>query len=341
MREDINIVIDHFKKLYNVDPKLPVNEQIKRRRNIVENYGAINGKKEIIDENISIKKIKAHGVNCEWILAPGADEDQRLLYMHGGAFFAGSLDSHRAMCCEISKRAGVGVLNVDYRLAPEYAFPSGLEDCYDAYQWLLNNIPGKKTKPKSIFLAGDSAGGNLSIALAVKLKYSHLKMPDAILAMSPVLDFTGKSDSIKRLDGKDPVINKKALLQGLPLVYLFGKDLVNIDKSPINKARIISKAILNKQKLAKNELVSPIYADLTGLPPIMLNVGETELLLDDSIRFAEKAQKQGVDVSLKVWKDMMHVFTAFLGHLPEAEECFNDMTKFIEKHKKNSLNLIT
>lgn len=333
MREDVNLVIEHFKKLYNVDQNLSISEQINKRRNIVENYGSIDGNKPEIDKNISIKKVKAHGVNCEWIVAPDADEDQRLLYIHGGAFFAGSLESHRAVCCEISKRSKIGVLNVDYRLAPEHPFPLGLDDCYDAYQWLLNNIPDKKSKAKSIFVEGDSAGGNLSIALAIKLKYSHIKMPNAILAISPVLDFTGKSESIKRLDGKDPVINKKALLQGLPLVYIFGNDLINIEKSPINKARLLSKAILTKKRLSKNQLISPIYADLRGLPPIMINVGENELLLDDSVRFAEKAKKSGVDITLKVWKDMMHVFTAFLGYLPEAEECFNDMSEFIYKHK--------
>lgn len=333
MREDVEVIINHFKKLYNVDPKLPVSEQIKKRRFIVEKYGSIDGVDAVIDESISIKKIKAHGIPCEWIVAPDADENQRLLYLHGGAFFAGSLDSHRAISCEISKRAGVGVLAVDYRLAPEHAFPSGLEDCYDAYQWMLNHIPGKKSKAKSVFIAGDSAGGNLSISLGVKLKYSHLRMPNAILAVSPVLDFTAQGESIRRLDGQDPVINKKALVQGLPLVYLFGKDILKIEKSPINKFKVLSKAILNKKRLSKNELVSPLFADLTGFPPTLINVGEIELLVDDSKRFAEKAKKQGVDIELKIWKDMMHVFIAFLGYVPEAEQCLNEMSEFINKHK--------
>jgi len=332
LREDIQLIFNHFKELYNIESNLTVNQQIQKRRGIVEKYGSVGGVDPLIDSSVSIKKIKAHGIPCEWIVAPNADENNRLVYIHGGAFFAGSLDSHRAISCEISKRAGVGVLAVDYRLAPDHPFPSGLDDCYDAYQWLLNNIPDKKIKAKNIFIAGDSAGGNLSISLALKLKNTELKSPNAVIAFSPVLDFLCKSPSISKLDGIDPILNKKGLVQGLPLVYLFGKDVAKIEKKAINKFILLSKVILNKKKLSLNPLVSPIYGDLEGLPPILINVGEIELLVDDSIRFYEKAKKQGVDIHLKVWKDMMHVFVAFLGHIPEADQCLNEMSDFIKKY---------
>ena len=335
MREDVQVIYKHFETLYGNVNKLKnisISEQIKQRRNIVENYGSINGITPVIDSDILIQKIKVRGINCEWIVAPNADINKRLLYLHGGAFFAGSLDSHRAISCELSKRAGVAVLAVDYRLAPDHPFPAGLEDSFDTYQWLLENTPDQKSKAQKIFVAGDSAGGNLAVALLIKLKYSTERMPDAVLPISPVLDFSGKSESITRLDGKDPIINKKAFLKGLPLVYLFGKDVLKIEKSKLNKWSLLLKVLLSKNKLVKNPLVSPIYADLEGLPPIFINVGENELLLDDSIRFAEKARSQGVEVKLKVWSDMIHVFVAFLGYVPEAEECLNEMTEFIKKY---------
>lgn len=338
LRKDVETIFNHFESLYGtikVTKKINVKEQIKQRRNIVENYGSVNGVNPEIDSLITIKKVNVHGVPCEWIVAPGADTSKRLLYIHGGAFFAGSLDSHRAISCEFSKRAGVAVLAVDYRLAPENPFPLGLDDCYDAYQWMLENTPDGKSKASNVFIVGDSAGGNLSISLLLKLKYSTLRMPDAVLPISPVLDFSGKSKSIYKLDGQDPVINKKALLQGLPLVYLFGKEISKLEKSRINKYLMLMKVLMYKKKLSKNPLVSPLYAkDLTGLPPIFINVGEFELLVDDSVRFTEKAKKQGVDIKLKVWKDMMHVFVAFLGHVPEAEECLNEMAEFIKQHTK-------
>lgn len=333
MRDDVKLIFDHFNTLYggvNSSGKFNVKQQITDRRKIVENYGSVNGVNPIIDEYITIKKVKVRGIPCEWIIAPDADPNKRLLYIHGGAFFAGSLDSHRAMSCEISKRAGVAVLAVDYRLAPENPFPAGLDDCFEAYEWLLENSINGRSKATSIFIAGDSAGGNLAISLLLKLKYTTLRMPNAVLPISPVLDFTFKSKSIHQLADKDPVINKKGLLKGLPLVYLFGKDILKLDKGNINKAAVLTKVILNKNKYVKNPLVSPIYGDLTGLPPILINVGASEILRDDSIRFVEKARQQGVKASVKVWDDMMHVFIAFKGHVPEAELCLDEMADFIK-----------
>jgi monoterpene epsilon-lactone hydrolase len=335
LREDIKVVINHFKKLYSNAKTLEnssVEEIVKERRWIVENYGLIDGKEPVIDPEIIIKKVNIRGVNCEWILAPNADKNKRLLFLHGGAFIAGSLDSHRALSCELSKRAGVSVLAVDYKLAPENPFPSGLEDCYDVYDWMLENSIDEKITADKVFISGDSAGGNLSLAILFLIRESNLRMPNAVLPISPVLDLFGKSPSVNNLDGFDPILNKKAFVKGLPLVYLFGKDVLKMNESKFKKISTVFKIITRKSKLIKNPLVSPIYGDLKNFPPILINVGDVEILRDDSIRFVDKARKEGVKASVKVWPNMIHVFVAFLGYLPEAEDCINDMANFIKLH---------
>lgn len=335
MREDVKVVINHFKKLYKnlkSTKNSSIADQVKDRRWIVENYGSIDGKNPIIDSTILIEKISVNNINCEWIVDTNADKNKRLLYIHGGAFIAGSLDSHRAMCCELSKRAKVAVLSVDYRLAPENPFPAGLDDCYEAYKWLIDNSGNEKNKAKKLFISGDSAGGNLSLALLLKIKAEGITMPNAVLPTSPVLDLLGNSDSVKSLDGLDPIINKKALIYGLPVAYLFGKDALKMDSSKIHKIITIGKVLATKKQLLKNPLVSPIYGDLSGLPPILINVGEIEVLRDDAIRFVDKARKQGSPANVKVWPHMIYVFIAFLGYLPEAEQCLDEMADFIKKY---------
>jgi monoterpene epsilon-lactone hydrolase len=337
LREDVKVIFNHFKEQFgpvNSAKKINIPEQLIIRRDLVERYGAINGVHTPIDPEISIRPVKVRGIPCEWICAPNADKSKVMLYIHGGAFLAGSLNSHRPLSCEITKRSGVCILAVDYRLAPEHPFPAGLDDCFDVYDWLLENGPDGKSKPESIFIGGDSAGGNLSLALLLKIKKINLRMPDACITFSPVVDFDGKGASISSLDGVDPVLNKKALIKGLPLVYLFGRDILKISKSKIKNAPILLKVLLNKKKLMRNPLVSPIYGDLTGLPPIMIHMGEYELLRDDATSFAEKARRQGVDITLKVWPQMVHVFIAFLGYVPEAEQCYDEMADFIRKHSK-------
>ena len=332
-RPDVLRVVKHLRGLYKSAPKTKeIPKLLAHRRYVVENYGNIDGNIPIIEPTIKVEKIKVRTIDCEWLCHENADPQKRLMYLHGGAFIAGSLDSHRPLAAELSKRAGVAVLLVDYRRAPEYPYPAGLDDCIDAYNWMVeNNLEGKE-KATHTFIAGDSAGGNLTLACLLKIKDSELKMPNAALAISPPTDLAGKSVSVTTLNGFDPILEKKAYKVLLPLVYLFGKEALKIQDSWQNKVNLVSKIVLKKKRLVKNPYVSPIYGNLEGLPPIFINVGDVEILRDDSIRFVDKARKAGTNASIKVWPDMIHVFVAFMGYLPEAEQCIDEMSDFIKKY---------
>ncbi|MFN8673651.1 MAG: alpha/beta hydrolase [Candidatus Sericytochromatia bacterium] len=329
MREDLTLIKKHFKELYkNVqNPKnTPIEDLVKERRGIVERYGFVNGIEPPISEEAKITKLTIGNISAEWLMAPDSDPNKRLLYLHGGAFIAGSINSHRLLAYELAKRAKIAVLIIDYRLAPENPFPAGLDDCFEAYNWLLENSLEKKEPAHKIYVAGDSAGGNLSIALALKLKKEKKQLPNAISSVSPVLDLFGRGESVKKLDGIDPVLNRKGLVFGLPMVYLFGKDVLNMKD---NKLKVMTKILVSKNKKIRNPLVSPLYADLSGLPPIFINTGENEILRDDSTRFYKKAKEKGVNIKLKIWPEMMHVFIAFLGYLPEADKCLDEIADFL------------
>jgi monoterpene epsilon-lactone hydrolase len=336
MREDMDIIFNHFKSLNRkISQAKNLMEIIEAARYKVENYASVNDKAPGVSREFSVKKVEINNIPCEWIYNEKADKDIRLLYIHGGGFIAGSLDSHRGLSAMFSELAGVSVLAVDYRLAPEHPFPAGLDDCYEAYNWLLENGPDGSQPAKSLFIAGDSAGGNLAIALALKLKKHKLSMPNALLAISPVLDLSAKSPSIFTMDGIDPVINKKAL-KGLPLIYLFGREIMAMKQSKSKIPSVLFKILMNLRRLIRHPYVSPLYADLSGLPPVLINVGAVELLRDEAVMFVEKAKKQGVDATVKVWPDMIHVFIAFWGHIPEAEECCREMASFIRQHAVQS-----
>src|SRR5690606_20377567 len=187
--------------------------------------------------------------------------------------------------------------------------------------WLLANSPQGKKPARSIFIAGASAGGNLALTTSLCLKAGKIPLPSAILPVSPVTALTGNSESITVMDGVDPVINKKAFLFGLPLIYLYGPDVLKTGQSKINKLALMTKALLTRSRNLRNPFVSPIFGNLSGLPPIFINVGDIELLRDDSIRFVDKARAAGVNATVKVWPHMMHVFVAFSEYLPEADQC--------------------
>jgi acetyl esterase/lipase len=245
--------------------------------------------------------VSAGGVPAEWIAGPGAADDRVILYVHGGGYVMGSIATHREMIARLSKASGARGLALDYRLAPEHPFPAAVEDATVAYRWLL----GQNIKPSNIVVAGDSAGGGLTVATLLSIRDAKLPLPAAGVCISPWVDMEGTGESMTTRAKADPVVQKDGLL-GMAQLYLGGKD----PKSP---------------------LAAPLHADLKGLPPLLIQVGDAETLLDDSTRIADKAKKAGVKVDLEVWPEMPHVWHLFAPFLPEGQQAIEKIGKYVRQ----------
>lgn len=255
-----------------------------------------------------VRSIDLAGLQCEWLVAPGADPNRRLLYIHGGGWSAGDLDSHRPLSARISRAAKAAVLAVHYRLVPEHPFPAGLDDCVHAYRWLRSNGPNGPAEAKTIFIAGDSAGGNLTLATLLACKERNIPLPTGAIPLSAATDFSAAGASFKTRAGIDPIIPAEpAGIQAMGMLYTQGR------ADPANP------------------LCSPLNGDLRGLPPLLIQVGDAEVLLDDSTRFAAKAKAAGVDATLEVWPDMPHVWQLFGGYLPEADQAIENIGRFVQR----------
>jgi acetyl esterase/lipase len=224
-----------------------------------------------------------------------------LLYLHGGAWMIGSPAMYRAFVSRLAFLTQTDALVIDYRLAPEHSVPAGLDDCLAAFEYLQERgiAPGK------IVVAGDSAGANLTLALLVALRDRGLPLPAAAVAISPATDLTGGGGSYASRAKLDPFFGSKEL-------------------GHVSQAYAVDHPL-------DAPLISPLLADLHGLPPLLIHVGDHEVLLDDSVRFAEKAQAAGVDVTLKVWPEMFHVFQIFEPLLPEARPANREIAEFIQR----------
>lgn len=244
---------------------------------------------------------RADGVPAEWISTPGAKKDQVVLYLHGGGYVAGSIASHREMLTRLARETGRYVLALDYRLAPENPFPAALEDAVGAYRWLAAD---QQIDPTNITIAGDSAGGGLTLATLLKLKEDGDPMPRAAVCLSPWTDLAMTGESITTRAAEDPFIVAEGAGKIVPF-YTNGDD-------------------------SQNPLISPLYGDPAGLPPLLIHVGTRECLLDDSVRFADKAKAAGVPVTLEVWEDLIHVFHLFAPMAPEGREGIRKIAAFLK-----------
>ena len=245
------------------------------------------------------EKVDAGGVPAEWVTAPGCDPARAVLYLHGGGYVIGSINTHRRLAYDISAASGARVLVIDYRLAPEHPFPAAIEDAAKAWRWLLQQ--GFATSQLAI--AGDSAGGGLTLASLVNLRDQKLGLPACAVAISPWVDLEGLGNSITARAAQDPMVQKDGLLWMAGL-YLNGKD-------------------------ARTPLAAPLHADLKGLPPILVQVGTAETLLDDATRIAEKLHAAGIDVRLAIWPNMLHVFPLFAPILSEGRDGCLEIGNFI------------
>ena len=245
--------------------------------------------------------VNAGGVPCRWASAPGVSPERTLLYFHGGGFSIESPRLHTNFATAIGRGVNARALLVDYRLAPEYPFPAGPDDCLQAYRWLLNQ-PG--VCPSRIVIAGDSAGANLTLVTLLQIKEAGLPMPAAAWALSPGVDCDWSHTNFEELQKLDPMFTRQALDIMTPY---FG----DADRS--------------------DSRISPINGDLRGLPPMLLEAGEKEMLRDHPPRFAERAQAAGVEVVCRVWQGMPHVFQSF-GFLPEAKLARQQACDFLNEH---------
>ncbi|HXZ85388.1 MAG TPA: alpha/beta hydrolase [Myxococcota bacterium] len=241
-----------------------------------------------------------NGVPAEWVSMPGAAADRAVLYLHGGGYVLGSIATHRELAARISAASGARVLVIDYRLGPEHPFPAAVEDALKAYRWLLEAgfAPGR------IAVAGDSAGGGLTVAALLAARDAKLPLPATGVCISPWLDLEGSGTSMTSKAAEDPIVQKE------PLRLLAGHYLGSADP--------------------RTPLASPLYADLRGLPPLLIQVGSAETLLDDSTRIADKLRAAKVDVELEVWPEMIHVWHAF-AMLPEAGQAVARIGQHLRK----------
>lgn len=238
------------------------------------------------------------GVDCSWVRAREASAGA-LLWAHGGGFNAGSAVTHRDLAARLAAATGLPVLLVDYRLAPEHPYPAGRDDVATVYRALL----AQGFAPEQLVVGGDSAGGNLAVSALLTLRDGGVALPSAVVLVSAWLDLTLSGDSISTRTHIDPVTSKHGLERAAGLYCAAGEQA--------------------------EPLASPVFARLAGLPPTLVQVGDHELLLDDSTRFARSAQAAGVDVTLEVWPEMWHVWHSFAAELPEAQQALEHIGDFV------------
>jgi monoterpene epsilon-lactone hydrolase len=248
---------------------------------------------------VRVVPVRAGGVTAEWLTPKHAAKDRVLLYLHGGAWVMGSPRTHRALVADLARRAGVRALSLDYRLAPEHPYPAALDDAVAAYDWLL----ASGIEPGRIVVAGDSAGGNLALALLLRLRDVATPLPAGAVLLSPVTDLELGGASHATRKALDPFF-AKADLRPFIAPYVGAHD-------------------------PHDPYLSPLGADLHGLPPLLVHVGDHEVLLDDAVRLGERAREAGVEERTVVWSGMMHVFQIQALFLPEARRANREIAAFI------------
>ena len=255
------------------------------------------------------------GPRGEWVMAPGTENTgRRLLYIHGGAWSAGSPKSHRAITDRLSREANAAVFALDYRLMPEHRYLDGLRDCQNAYQWLLKNGPKRPEAATFMAIAGDSAGGNHALVLSAWIRDQGLRAPDAVIALSPSTDLTLTARSLETHIRTDPLLGPAfGRLTRIPRPILWWLVFLAFRRPPCSP------------------LVSPARGDLSGLPPTLIHVSDSEMLLDPARRYALRAQEAGSPVELAVWSGMIHVWHIFAPMLPEGEEAFAHIGAFLRR----------
>mgnify|MGYP001191320417 CR=1 FL=1 len=250
--------------------------------------------------DVACTPVNAGDVPAEWVEAPGA-AGRAILYLHGGGYVIGSIATHRELAGRLSRASGARVLVAGYRLGPEHPFPAAIDDAVACYRWLRS----QGFAAGGIAIAGDSAGGGLTMATLLALREAGDELPAGAVCLSPWVDLEQSGASMTERDALDPMVHKDTLDE-MARMYLDGAD-------------------------ASQPLASPINGDLRGLPPLLIQVGTAETLYDDSVRLAERARAAGVQVEFEPWEDMIHVFQSF-SMLPEATRAVARIGEFVATH---------
>jgi len=252
-----------------------------------------------VPDDVLVTQVNAGGVPAHWLAAPGVDTGRVLLFLHGGGFEFGSVRSDGELAARLGRASGMRVLFPEYRLAPEHPFPAAIDDVQAVWRWLRT---AQALGARSIAVAGDSAGGGFAVALLVATRDAGEPVPAAAVLMSPTVDLTSSGASMTERADQDP-ISTPAMLRQFASDYLAGAD-------------------------PETPLASPLFAQLAGLPPLLIQVGTADLLLSDSERLAAAAAEAGVDVTLEIGEGLPHVYQLMLG-TPEAAEATGRIGKFL------------
>ncbi len=248
-------------------------------------------------KSVQAQRIMIEHIPAEWLIPPQANTRSIILYLHGGGFATGSIKSHRAIVGRIAEAGNIRALLIEYRLAPEHPFPAAIQDVLLAYDWL------RKNGSEKIVIVADSAGGGLALSTVTSLRDKQLPMPVLVVCMSPLIDVEGTGESVIANAKRDPWLKVEA--------------------------KSIFKYYIG-QNNPRNPLISPLYADYTNLPPLLIFVGGDEIMLSDSTRLAEKAKNAGGDVQIKIWEGMWHVFPFFAPFVPESLQAITEIGDFIK-----------
>jgi acetyl esterase/lipase len=286
-----------FHKIRDLVASKPIPSEIKANRAFLD-AGA-----RPLAKGVKGNLINANGVTAEMQIPERASSDAVILYFHGGGYVGGSIASHRNLTGNLALASKCQLLSVEYRLAPENPHPAAVEDAINSYKWLLS----EGYDPKKIAISGDSAGGGLAIAAQLKIRDEGLPLPVASAPISPWIDMGLSGDTMSSRQSRDPIIRL---------------DLIREFKSQF----------LGPNNNFGDPYASPLEADLSGLPPMLIHVGDDEMLLSDSERLAEKASAAGVSVTLEVWPEMIHVWHTFVGLFPEAQDGINRIAEFFSTH---------
>ena len=255
----------------------------------------------LIPKDIKFERIDANGVPCDWVTCPNCEENKVLLWLFGGGYVMGTLETRKNFPFLIGREGKIRSLLVGYRIAPEHPFPAALDDAVIAYKWLMST----GISPNNVVIGGASAGGGLAVALLLKIRELNISLPSGAVLLSPWTDLAGTGDSWDTNAEYEPSMTKE-MLDWMAKAYLKDED-------------------------PKHPLASPLYGNLENIPPMLIHAGNCERLRDDSVRLAERAKSAGVEVKLKLWNDMLHVFQQFYDLLPESNQSIEEISDYIHK----------
>jgi len=264
-------------------------------------YEKLDARQFRLDPDVTRTAVACGAVPAEWVSVRESLSERVLLYLHGGSFAFRFPNAHAALAARMCRRLGTRALIPDYRLAPEHPFPAAPDDCESAYRWLLKT----GVDPRNIVIAGDSAGGNLTLVTLLRARAAQLPLPACAVLLSPALDCTFSSPSMAAHEGRDPMLQLANLL-------------------------VLRSYYVGSPHEYTNPEVSPLFADFRGFPPLFLQVGTKELLRDEATRAAEKAHAAGVDVELELWPGVAHVFQ-IADFLPESGHAIDNIGRFVRK----------